>query len=86
MKYFLMPITNEEMKKSGTLGFAYASKNKDKWIAIDDIKDEINTYDRGTTVLVVNNVTYNIHKDYVNVTEKYRLYIGCDFKSGNDII
>lgn len=86
MKYFLMPITKEEIKKSGTLGLAYAVKNKSKWIAIDNIKDEINTYDRGTTVLVVNDICYNIHKDYVNVSESYRLYIGCDYKSSNDVI
>jgi hypothetical protein len=86
MDYFLMPLTAEESKNPENKGFAYALSNKSRWVNINEVKDEFNTYDKGTTVLIYANKVYNVFKDYVNVTEKYRIYIGCDLDASYDDI
>lgn len=84
MKYYLMPLTNTEQLQPKNKGFAFALNNKDRWIEMGDAKDEVNTYDRGTTVLVYKNIPYNIFKDYVSIDEQYRVYIGCQMNYDYD--
>lgn len=84
MKYYLMPLTNKEKNDLNCKGYKFAINNRDRWVAIDDVKDEINTYDRGTTVLVHDDVVYDIFKDYINIDEQYRVYIGCDLNQQYD--
>lgn len=78
MKYYLFPLSKEEHITPANKGYRYALENKSKWVDLGEVKDEVDTYDKGTTVLVYKNVVYNIFKDYVNIDEKYRVYIGCD--------
>ena len=84
MKYYLMPLTNEESMKPKNKGFAFALNNRDRWVELGDAKDEVNTYDRGTTVPVYKNIPYNIFKDYVSIDEEYRVYIGCQMNYDYD--
>ena len=84
MRYFLFPLTFKEQDNPSNKGYRYALENKSRWIDMGEAKDEVNTYDRGTTNLVYKNVAYNIFKDYVNIDEKYRVYIGCDMNLSYD--
>lgn len=85
MHYYLMPLTIEESKDSvKKQGYGYAVQHKDRWITIDNVKDEINTYDRGTTVLVYNDRVYQIKIDFTNINDNYRVYIGLDMNMDSD--
>ena len=55
-------------------------------VVVGEAKDEVNTYDKGTTVLVYKGNCYNIHKDYVSIDEKFRVYIGIDMNLSTDIM
>lgn len=84
MKHYLFPLTFEEQEIAANKGYRYAIQNKKRWVELGEAEGEINTYDRGTTNLVYKNVVYNIHKDYVNIDEQYRVYIGCDMNLSYD--
>lgn len=84
MKYFLFPLTFKEQDNPANKGYRYALENKSRWIDMGEAKDEVNTYDKGTTNLVYKNVVYNIFKDYVSIDENYRVYIGCDMNLSYD--
>lgn len=86
MTYYLMPLTKEESKDSRKKGYRYAIENKSRWVNLGEAKDEVNTYDKGTTVLVYKGNCYNIHKDYVSIDEKFRVYIGIDMNLSTDIM
>ena len=75
MKYYDYLLSKEDIKDGRKKGLAYAIKNKNKWVDISAVKDEINTYDKGTTVLSYKQTAYNIYKDYVSIDEQYRVYI-----------
>ena len=75
MKYYAYLLSKEDIKDGRKKGLAYAIKNKNKWVDISAVKDEINTYDKGTTVLCYKQTAYNIYKDYVSIDEQYRVYI-----------
>lgn len=84
MNYYLMPLTNKEKNDLECKGYKFAINNIDRWVDLGDVKDEINTYDRGTTVLVHDDIVYDIFKDYVNIDEKFRVYIGCNLNQQYD--
>lgn len=75
MKYYALFLDVEESNDPRKAGIAYAIRNKERWVPVDNVKDEFNTYDKGTTVFYYNEIAYNVHKDYVNVNEEYRVYI-----------
>lgn len=84
MKYYLLPIENKDATNNKMMGLKYIMANEDQWIPIDPVKDEFNTYDRGTTVLVYKNKVYQIYKDYVIIDKQLRIYVGRDFSFEND--
>ena len=87
MKYYLFIITKQDIDAGNRTGFAYALKNKSKWIdATDILSVEINTYDRALTHIVYNNKVYYIHQDYVNVTDKYRVYVVKESTLSSEIV
>ena len=75
MTYYFFPLTEEETKDPTKLGYGYALKNKDRWIGDQNLV-EVNTYDRGTTHIVYNDQVYFIHKDYLDITNNLRVYVG----------
>lgn len=84
MKYYAFFLTVEESIDPRKKGIQYALKNKDKWVAIDKIKDEFNTYDKGTTCFFYNKRAYNVYKDYVSLEGEYRVYICADLNLSSD--
>lgn len=83
MTHYLLPVENEDAF-SGDFGLKRVLDNKNKWVNLGDAEGEVNTYDKGTTILVYNNKAYQIYKDYVFITEKVRVYIGIDFNLSTD--
>lgn len=86
MEYYLMPLTKEESKDARKKGYRYAMENKSRWVPLGEAKEEVNTYDKGTTVLVYKGTAYNIHKDYVSIDEHFRVYIGDNMNLSTDIM
>ena len=87
MKYYFFIITKQDIDAGNRTGFAYALKNKSKWIdATDILSVEINTYDKALTHIVYNNKVYYIHQDYVNVTDKYRVYVVKESTLSSEIV
>lgn len=87
MKYYLFLITKKDVDAGNRTGFGYAIKHKAEWIEATDILSvEINTYDQAITHIVYNNKVYYIHQDYVNVTDKYRLYIAKESTLSSEIV
>lgn len=78
MTHFAFFLSKKDSRDPRKKGFAYAIKHKDKWVNIQNICEEINTYDKGTTCLCYNGIAYDIYKDYVNIDDSYRVYICCD--------
>ena len=75
MKYYAYLLDNDGFQDGRKKGLAYALKHKSDWVDIAAVKDEINTYDKGTTVLTYKDTAYNIYKDYVSIDGEYRVYI-----------
>lgn len=87
MKYYLFPLTEEESRLRGKKGYAYAIKNRSRWVELsNDHREQINTYDRSTTYLVKDDIPYFLHRDYTNIDESYRLYIGVCQNLSEDVI
>lgn len=83
MTYHFFPLTKEEAATAVKTGFTYMMENKSRWIESADLS-EINTYDRGTTHVVFNGVPYLIYKDYLDITNKQRIYVGKPSLIGSD--
>ena len=69
--FFFLPKEAQTLQK----GFKYALTQKSSWVVYPFPDDDINTYDTATTKVVKDGKVYNIFKDYVNITDKYRLYV-----------
>lgn len=67
-------------------GYKNALLHKEEWIQYDFPDDDINTYDRATTKVVHEGKVYDVFKDYVDITNKWRLYIciESDLETEND--
>ena len=70
-----MTLTPEESISGEYMGWGYISKNKARWKDASVFKDQLETYDRGMTSVVVDNVMYQIYRDILIVSEETRLYI-----------
>lgn len=79
MTYYLFPLTIEETKNPKKKGWDYCLKNKSKWVKLGDWSGVLlDTYDRGESNIVHKNRVYMIHRDFINIDEDYRVYIGLD--------
>lgn len=85
MDYYLFPLTEKESADPSCLGWAYAKQNESRWVKSDGMK-EVNTYDKGTTHIVYENKAYIMHKDYVDISNNKRVYIGKFSQLGTDVI
>ena len=87
MTYKYMTLTPEESCNGKCLGWAYALKNKDRWQdASNAFQNQLETYDHGKTSVVVDNVRYFIHADFVIVDECVRFYLLKNLNYDTDIV
>lgn len=76
MNHYFLPLTNAESKNVDPQGWAFAKANRARWVDMKLIGDEIDTYDFGKTHPIVNDVVYEIVRDYVDITKGERIYVG----------
>lgn len=85
MKYYFFPLKPSELKIPACHSYEFVHANEDRFVETD-VLIEVNTYDKGTSRLVYNDVVYQIKKDYVDLSGQRRIYIGCPSLEGPEIV
>jgi len=62
----------------------YVKNNESRWVNIDEFCQEIPTYDKGNSSFIYNNELYFIYRDYLDINEKQRVYVGVKRFGEND--
>lgn len=84
MKFYAFPVSREDAEKNPIIaGFGYIKEHQDQLVEYDALT-EVNTYDRGTTHIVIDDNVYVIHKDYVDLTNNRRIYLVIAKDYGSD--
>lgn len=79
VKCCVMLLTKEESRNVANLGYAYAYKNKDRWIEVgfDDVHSLFPVgYDSSRSYIVNENTAYTMYKDYLIIDENIHLFLG----------
>ena len=74
MKYYAFLLTEDEITNPIKCGYGYIRENEDRLIETD-VLIEVNTYDKGTSMLVYNDVVYTIFKDFTDLSNQRRIYL-----------
>lgn len=74
MKYYAFLLTEDEINNPIKCGYGYIKENEDRLIETD-VLIEVNTYDKGTSMLVYNDVVYTIFKDFTDLSNQRRIYL-----------
>ena len=85
MQYFIFPLTISEAHTPAKVGYSYIKKNEGRLVNFPDLV-EVNTYDRGTTRIIYEDVVYKIKKDYVDLSGKRRIYLIYPAEEGPEVI
>ena len=67
MKYYFLPLKLSESKMPSNYGWKFVHENEGRLVE-SDVLIEVNTYDRGTTRILYDNVVYLIKKDFVDIS------------------
>lgn len=87
LRYMVLPLTVRETAEGGVnFGLLFARKNKDRWVDVSGMTYELQTYDKGFTYIVLDDIVYMIHRDFLLKDEKVRLYIGKRFDHTTDVL
>jgi hypothetical protein len=86
VKYYLFPMTEQEALKATNMGWRFIMNNESRLIEFEKLGEELNTYDKGTSSIVYNNKVYRIHKDYTDVSNSRRIWLGVPKHAGSEII
>lgn len=84
MTYYFFPLTKEEAKNGANLGYRFALQNKSRWVECPDLGNERNTYDPATSGLIYNNTAYFMYRDYHDLDNNWRVWIGTPRLQGCD--
>ena len=85
MQYFIFPLTISEAHTPTKVGYSCIKKNEGRLVNFPDLV-EVNTYDRGTTRIIYEDVVYQIKKDYVDLSGKRRIYLIYPSEEGPEVI
>lgn len=85
MKYYFLPLKLSESKIPSNFGWKFVHANEGRLVASDALI-EVNTYDRGTTRILYDNVVYFIKKDFVDISNNRRIYVGIPANEGVEIV
>lgn len=86
MSYRFLPLSKTESLNAKHWGLKFALENEDRWINVNASNYELQTYDRGTTYVVLEGVAYAIARDFVFIDKNVRLLVGRDLNLNTDII
>ena len=84
MKSKVLCLTAAESKNPECWGYRYVKKNESRYKDID-VSPHLDTYDYGTTYVVVDDVVYTIARDFIDVTNNQRIYVLKDMRLSTDI-
>ncbi len=84
--YKALVLTPKESNDGRCLGLNFAMKNESRWVSIAGTEYELQTCDRGVTNLVIDNKVCMIHRDFIMVDKKVRLFVCKCFNSEVDKI
>ena len=73
--YKVLYLTKDETKDGKNLGLKFVLENKDRWEDISHSTYELQTYDKGTSQVVHNNKLYMVHRDFIFVDTKERVFL-----------
>ncbi len=76
MGYRFFPLSITESRSAKYWGWNFISRNKDRLVNIDLSNYEYQTYDRALTYIVYNNTVYRIERDFVDIDDNYRIFVG----------
>lgn len=74
--YKILFLTKEESANGNNLGLKFLMKNKSRWVDIEDASYELQTWDRGTSVVVYQGKVYTVYKDFIFLETAERVFIG----------
>ena len=86
MGYRFFPLSIAESKSAKYWGWNFISQNKDRLINIDMSNYEYQTYDRALTYIVHNNTVYRIERDFVDIDNNIRIFVGRQLNLQTDSI
>lgn len=86
MQYFIFPMKISEAHTPTKVGYSYIKENEGRLVSFADLGVEVNTYDRGTTRLVYEDVVYQIKKDYVDLSGNRRIFLIYPSEEGPEVI
>ena len=84
--YKALILTPQESNNGNCLGLKFAMENESRWISITGTEYELQTCDRGVTNLVIDNKVCMIHRDFIMIDKKVRLFVCKCFESAVDKI
>lgn len=84
MTLYAFPVSRELAENNPiVLGYGYIKQHQENLIQSNSLA-EINTYDKGTSHVVINDEVYTVHKDYLDLTNDRRIYLVIKKDYGND--
>lgn len=86
MHYMLFPLTAEESMTAKHWGWKFVSEHRDRCVNVDTSNYELQTYDRGWTQIVYNNTVYHIERDFIDVDNFERIFVGRQRNLQTDIV
>lgn len=84
--YKALVLTPQESNDGRCLGLNFAMKNESRWVSIAGTEYELQTCDRGVTNLVIDDKVCMIHRDFIMINKKVRLFVCKCFNSEVDKI
>ena len=84
--YKALVLTPQESNDGRCLGLNFAMKNESRWVSIAGTEYELQTCDRGVTNLVIDSKVCLIHRDFIMIDKKVRLFVCKCFNSEVDKI
>lgn len=85
MKYYFLPLKLSESRTPSNYGWRFVHENEGRLVE-SDVLIEVNTYDRGTTRILYDNVVYLIKKDFVDISNSRRIYVGIPANEGVEVV
>lgn len=79
-------MLESEANNASNLGWGFIMKNESRLVEFEVLGTELNTYDKGTSSIVYNNTVYRIHKDYTDVSNSRRIWLGVPKLAGCEIV
>ena len=84
MQSKVLCLTAAESKNPECWGYRFVKANANRYKDAN-VSPELDTYDYGTTYVVVDGVVYSIARDFVDITNNQRIYVLKNMRLATDI-